>query len=90
MLLADRRNISEIWRKVFGDLGKKHGEIYWRFRGDVFGDLEKTYLAIFGEKCVGDLEKSFGDIRENSSAITLEIWRNVVSAVMAIPYWSSL
>ena len=80
----------EVWRKVFGDLEKKLGEIHWQFRGDVFGDLEKTNLVIFGEKCVGDLEKSFGDIGENGSAITLEIWRNVVGAVMAIPYWSSL
>ena len=56
----------------------------------MFGDLEKTYLVIFGEKCVGDLEKSFDDIGENGSAITLEIWRNVVGAVMAISYWSSL
>ena len=90
MLLADRRNISEIWRKVFGDLEKKHGEIHWRFRGDMFDDLEKTYLVIFGEKCVDDLEKSFSDIGENGSAIMLEILRNVVDAVMAIPYWSSL
>ena len=57
MLLADRRNILEIWRKVFSDLEKKRGKIRWRFRGDMFGDLEKTYLVIFGEKCVGDLEK---------------------------------
>ena len=57
----------------------------------MFGDLEKTYLVIFGKKkCVGDLEKSFGDIGENGSAITLEIWRNVVGAVMAITYWSLL
>ena len=55
MLHTDRRNILEIWSKVFGDL-----------------------------------EKSFGDIGENRLAITLEIWRNVVSAAMAILYWSSL
>ena len=79
----------EIWRKVFGNLEKKHGEIRWQFRGDVFGDLEKTYLVIFGKKCVGDLEKSFGDIGENGSAITLEFWRNGVGVVMAILYWSS-
>ena len=29
MLLADRRNILEIWSKVFGDLEKKRGEIRW-------------------------------------------------------------
>ena len=74
----------EIWRKVFGDLEKKHGEIHWRFRGDVFGDLEKMWSAIFGEKCVSDLEKSFGDFGKNGSAITLEIWRNVVGAVKAM------
>ena len=49
MPLADRRNILEIWSKVFGDLEKMHGEIRWQFGEDVFGDLEKTYLAIFGE-----------------------------------------
>ena len=53
-----------------------------RFGEDLFGD--------FWQKCVGDLEKSFGDIGENRSAITLEIWRNVVGAVMSISYWSSL
>ena len=49
---------------MFSDLEKKRGKIRWRFRGDMFGDLEKTYLAIFGEKCVSDLEKSFGDFGE--------------------------
>jgi len=63
MLLADRLNILEIWRKVFGNLKRKRGKIRWRLREDVFGDLEKTYLAIFGKKkCVGDLEKLFGNI----------------------------
>ena len=28
-------------------------------------------------------------LEKNRSAITLEIWRNVVGAVMAILYWSS-
>ena len=32
----------------------------------------------------------FGDLEKTCSAITLEIWRNVVGAVMAISYWSSL
>ena len=36
------------------------------------------------------MEKSFGDIGENRSTITLEIWRNMVGVVMAILYWSSL
>jgi len=49
MLLTDRRNILEIWSKVFGDLEKTRGEIRWRFGEDVFGDLEKTHLAILGE-----------------------------------------
>ena len=48
----------------------------------MFGDLEKTYSAIFGE--------NVSAMWRNSSAITLEIWRNVVGAVMAISYWSSL
>ena len=63
--------------KYLGDLEQS----VWRFGEDLFGD--------FWQKCVGDLEKSFGDIGENLSAITLEIWRNVVGAVMAILYWSS-
>ena len=53
------------------------GEISWRFTANCsavwrkhvarhVGDLEETcleknYLAIFGEKCVGVLEKTFGD-----------------------------
>ena len=64
--------------KYLGDLEQS----VWRFGEDLFGD--------FWQKCVGDLEKSFGDIGENRSAITLEIWRNVVGAVMSISYWSSL
>ena len=36
------------------------------------------------------MEKLFGDFGENGSVIMLEIWRNVVGAVMAITYWSSL
>ena len=35
--------------------------------------LEKTCSAFFGEKCVSDLEKSFGVFGEYGSAITLEI-----------------
>ena len=69
MLLADRRNILEVWRKVFGDLEKKHGEIQWRFRGDVFGDFGEIVFGDFGEivfgDIVGDLEergrRSYGD-----------------------------
>ena len=61
MLLADRRNILEIWSKVFGDLEKKRGEIRWRFGENVFNDLEKTYLAIFG--------KNVSATRRNRSAI---------------------
>ena len=42
----------------------------------MFGDLEKTYSAIFGEKYVGVLEKSFGNFGENRSAI----WRKPFGA----------
>jgi len=48
----------------------------------VFGDLEKTYLAIFGE--------NVSAFWRNRSAITLEVWRNMVGAVMSISYWRSL
>ena len=75
MMLADWRNILEIWRKVFSDLERTRGKIRWRFRGDMFGDLEKTYLAIFGEKCVGNLEKSFGNIGEKPFG---DFWRKRV------------
>ena len=47
----------------------------------MFGDLEKTCSAIW-RKCV----RRFGETR---SAKMLEIWRNVVGAVMAILFWSS-
>ena len=64
---------------MFGDLEKNHSVIWrkrvWRFGENVFGDLEKTCSVI--------LEKT-------RSAKMLEIWRNVVGAVMAISYWSSL
>ena len=49
MLLADRRNILEVWRKVFGDLEKKRGKIHWQFRGDVFGDFGEIMFGDFGE-----------------------------------------
>ena len=73
MLLVDRRNILEIWRKIFSDL-EKHVAKY-------IGDLEKTCLAIWRKRV-----RRFGETR---SAKTLEIWRNVVGAVMAISFWSS-
>ena len=44
----------------------------------------------FGEIIQRHWREPFGDIGENRSAITLEIWRNMVGAVMAISYWSSL
>ena len=42
MMLIDRRNILEIWSKVFGDLEKTCGEIRWRFGENIFGNLEKS------------------------------------------------
>ena len=60
-LLADQRNILEIWSKVFGDLEKTRGEIRWRFGEDVFGNLEKTYLVILGQ--------NVSATRKNRSAI---------------------
>ena len=58
--------------KYLGDLEQSVRQ----FGEDLFGD--------FWRKCVDDLEKSFGDIGENRSVTTLEIWRNMVSAVMSI------
>ena len=88
------KTCSAIWRKrilrfgenVFGDFGENLFGDFWR---KCVGDLEKSFDE-FWRKCVSDLEKSFGDFGENHSAITLEIWRIAVSAVMAILYWSSL
>ena len=48
----------------------------------MFGDLEK--------KCSATWRKSVRRLGETHSVKTLEIWRNVVGAVMAISYWSSL
>ena len=64
--------IGEIsWR-----LGAKCSAIWRKHVAKYVGDLEKTCSAIwrrliwpFLAKCVGDLEKSFGDIGENRSAI---------------------
>ena len=71
MLLVDRRNILQIWRKVFGDLEKpirRNMLDIWR---NMIGDLEKLvrrkrwrfgetwsviWRNLFGEN-VGDLEK---------------------------------
>ena len=49
MLLTDRRNILEIWRKIFVDLEKHVAKYVGDFGENMFGNLEKTYLAIFGE-----------------------------------------
>ena len=64
MLLADRRNILEIWRKIFGDLEKHVAKYVGDLEKNMFGDLEKTCLAIwrkrvrrFGENVFDDLEK---------------------------------
>ena len=48
----------------------------------MFGDLEK--------KCSATWRKGVRRFGETRSVKTLEIWRNVVGAVMAISYWSSL
>jgi len=64
MLLADRRKILKIWSKVFGDLEKMRGEIHWRFGEDVFGDLEKTYLAIIGKNVPAIWRKPFGNLEK--------------------------
>ena len=72
-LLADRRNILEIWRKIFSDL-EKHVAKY-------IGDLEKTCSAIWRKRVW-----RFGETR---SAEMLEIWRNMIGVVMVILFWSS-
>ena len=55
----------------------------------MFGDLEKTCSAIW-RKCVRRFgENVFGDLEKMCSAKTLEIWRNMVDAVMVISFWSS-
>ena len=54
MLLADRRNILEIWRKVFGDLEKPVWQNTMEIWRNVFGDLEKR-VRRFGETCSAQL-----------------------------------
>ena len=70
------------------------GEIYWQFGENMFGDLEKTcsailaktYSVIFGDNALAVWRNRSVILEKNRSAITLEIWRNMVSAVMAISY----
>ena len=54
---------------MFGGLEKTCGEIRWRFGGDMFGDLEKTYSA-----------KSWSAIWRKRSAILY--WSSLWSIVM--------
>ena len=75
-----------MWRNTLASWRKR----VWRFGKKVLGDFGENLFGDFWRKCVGDLEKSFGDFGENRSVITLEIWRNAVGVVMAILYWSSL
>ena len=56
----------------------------------MFGDLEKTYSAIFSEKMCrrfGEIvrrfwRKPFGDFGEKRLALALEIWRNLFAEIV--------
>ena len=67
---------------MFGDLEKTRGEIRWRFGEDVFGDLERTYLAIFGENVSAIWRNRSVIFGENVSVI----WRNR-SAILEKTVW---
>ena len=69
---------GDFWRKRVGDLEKS------------FSDIGENRSAIWRKLIRRFLTKTCRRFRENRSAITLEIWRNVVGAVMSISYWSSL
>ena len=43
--------------------------------------LEKDYSVIFGKKCVGVLEETFGAFGENHSEI-LEVWRTLFGDIV--------
>ena len=75
---------------MFGGLEKTCGEIHWQFGGNVFGDLENTYSAIFSENLSAFWRNRSAILEKTCSANTLEIWRIMVGVVMAISYWSSL
>ena len=66
------RKPLEIWKRKFGGSEKTCGVIRWRFGGNVFGDLEKTYSAMFGE--------NVSAIWRNRSAILY--WSSLWSIVM--------
>ena len=65
-----------------------------RFGENVFDNLEKTcsvilaktFSAIFSDNALAFWRNRSVILEKNGSAITLEIWRNVVGAVMAILY----
>ena len=87
MLLADRRNILEIWRKIFGDLEKHVAKYVGDLEKNMFGDLEKTCLAIWRKRVRRFGENVFGDLDKTCSAIWRNLFSdNVVDVVMAISY----
>ena len=77
---------ENVWQNTLASWRKR----VWRFGENVFGDFGENLFGDFWRSRTGVLEKSFDDFGENGSAITLEIWRNVVGAPMVISYWSLL
>ena len=83
---------SVIWRTLIRRLSvkicRRFGENVRRFWRNPFGDFGEKRLALaleiwrnlFAEIVVGDLEKSFGDLGENCSAISY--WRSLWSIAM--------
>jgi len=65
---------------VFGGLEKTFGEIRWHVGGNVLGDLEDTYSAIFGEKMC----RRFGEIILEKKTVRrfLEIWRKLLGEIV--------
>ena len=73
MLLADRRNILGIWRKILGDV-EKHVVKY-------IGNLEKTCSVIW--------RNSFGDLEKTCSAIWRNVVGVVMAISYWTSLWSS-
>ena len=61
MLLADRRNILEIWRKIFVDLEKHVAKYVGDFGENMFGNLEKKCSAIWRKRVRRFGENVFDD-----------------------------
>ena len=62
MMFADRRNILEIWSKVFGVFGENVGAKYVSELEEKYSVLWRKHVRRFGENVFDDFGKNlFGD-----------------------------